>query len=70
MGTVKLILFIVTLHLAINLMTALRGDGFSSKQKDDIALIFTYLEKNGVDHLGLLKSFFPETETALMRVEF
>lgn len=50
-------------------MTALHVGGFRSKQKDDIALNLAYLENNEIDRLGLLKSFIPETENALMRVE-
>ena len=68
METVEIILLIVTLHLAINLMTAPRAAGFRSKRKDDIELVLAYLENNEIDRLGLLKSFIPETENQLMEI--
>ena len=69
MKTVEIILLIVTLHLAINLMTALCAAAFRSKRKDDIELVLAYLENNEIHRLGLLKSFIPETENQLMEMK-
>ena len=55
METIEIILLIVSINLAIRLITNFSLSGLRSKQGKDIKLILAYLENNERDRLQIIR---------------
>ena len=56
METIEIILLIVSINLAIRLITNFSLSGLRSKQGKDIKLILAYLENNERDRLQIMET--------------
>tara|TARA_A100001011_G_C13641060_1_gene567800 strand:- start:125 stop:388 length:264 start_codon:yes stop_codon:yes gene_type:complete len=68
METVELILLIVSLHLALKLVSNFFASGEREKKRKDIRLILAYLENNERDRLAIINEQIPMIEQQLIEI--
>ena len=68
METVELILLIVSLHLALKLVSNFFASGEHEKKRKDIRLILAYLENNERDRLAIINEQIPMIEQQLIEI--
>lgn len=69
METIEIILLIVSINLAIRLITNFSLSGLRSKQGKDIKLILAYLENNERDRLEIIRETIPSIEYELSEIK-
>ena len=69
METIEIILLIVSINLAIRLITNFSLSGLRSKQGKDIKLILAYLENNERDRLQIIRETIPSIEYDLSEIK-
>ena len=69
METIEIILLIVSINLAIRLITNFSLSGLRSKQGKDIKLILAYLENNERDRLEIIRETIPSIEYDLSEIK-
>ena len=69
METIEIILLIVSINLAIRVITNFSLAGLRSKQGKDIKLILSYLENNERDRLLMIRETIPNIEYELAEIK-
>ena len=69
METIEIILIIVSINLAIRLITNFSLSDLRSKQGKDIKLILAYLENNERDRLEIIRETIPSIEYELSEIK-